>query len=51
MHDESLPDEAYKTARFCSMCGPAFCSMKNTQDAFALLEKKQRTGGMARIIS
>ena len=50
MHDESLPDEAYKAARFCSMCGPAFCSMKNTQDAFALLEKKQRTGGMARVV-
>ena len=27
MHDETLPDEAYKVARFCSMCGPNFCSM------------------------
>jgi phosphomethylpyrimidine synthase len=31
-HDESLPAEAAKTAHFCSMCGPAFCSMKITQD-------------------
>jgi phosphomethylpyrimidine synthase len=27
-HDESLPKEAFKTAHFCSMCGPKFCSMK-----------------------
>jgi len=27
MHDETLPDEAYKGAAFCSMCGPKFCSM------------------------
>jgi phosphomethylpyrimidine synthase len=27
MHDETLPDESYKEARFCSMCGPKFCSM------------------------
>jgi phosphomethylpyrimidine synthase len=31
MHDETLPDEAYKAARFCSMCGPKFCSMRITQ--------------------
>jgi phosphomethylpyrimidine synthase len=31
-HDESLPKEAHKTAHFCSMCGPKFCSMKITQD-------------------
>ena len=28
MHDETLPDEHFKTAEFCSMCGPKFCSMK-----------------------
>ncbi|HYS79696.1 MAG TPA: phosphomethylpyrimidine synthase ThiC [Anaeromyxobacteraceae bacterium] len=28
MHDETLPHEAFKTAEFCSMCGPKFCSMK-----------------------
>jgi phosphomethylpyrimidine synthase len=27
MHDETLPDEYFKTAEFCSMCGPRFCSM------------------------
>jgi phosphomethylpyrimidine synthase len=33
MHDETLPDEAYKGSRFCSMCGPKFCSMRITQTA------------------
>ena len=32
MHDETLPAEAAKTSRFCSMCGPKFCSMRITQD-------------------
>ena len=27
MHDETLPDEYFKSAEFCSMCGPKFCSM------------------------
>jgi len=27
MHDETLPEEGYKEARYCSMCGPKFCSM------------------------
>ena len=31
-HDETLPKESMKTAHFCSMCGPHFCSMKITQD-------------------
>ena len=31
MHDEELPDEAFKDAKFCSMCGPKFCSMRITQ--------------------
>ncbi len=31
-HDETLPKDAHKTAHFCSMCGPHFCSMKITQD-------------------
>ncbi len=31
-HDESLPKEAHKTAHFCSMCGPKFCSMKISQE-------------------
>jgi phosphomethylpyrimidine synthase len=31
-HDETLPAQAAKSAHFCSMCGPNFCSMKITQD-------------------
>jgi phosphomethylpyrimidine synthase len=31
-HDETLPRESMKTAHFCSMCGPHFCSMKITDD-------------------
>ncbi|MFE6647635.1 phosphomethylpyrimidine synthase ThiC [Nocardioides sp. NPDC057772] len=31
-HDETLPAENAKTAHFCSMCGPKFCSMKISQD-------------------
>jgi len=31
-HDETLPAEPAKTAHFCSMCGPHFCSMRITQD-------------------
>ena len=32
MHDETLPQEAFKSAAFCSMCGPKFCSMRITED-------------------
>jgi phosphomethylpyrimidine synthase len=31
-HDETLPADGAKTAHFCSMCGPNFCSMKITED-------------------
>jgi phosphomethylpyrimidine synthase len=31
-HDETLPAQASKTAHFCSMCGPKFCSMRISQD-------------------
>ncbi len=31
-HDETLPAGAAKTAHFCSMCGPHFCSMRISQD-------------------
>jgi phosphomethylpyrimidine synthase len=27
MHDETLPEDGFKDAHFCSMCGPKFCSM------------------------
>jgi phosphomethylpyrimidine synthase len=46
-HDETLPKEAHKTAHFCSMCGPQFCSMKITQDlreeVLAMAEREKGT--------
>ncbi|MBI5862166.1 MAG: phosphomethylpyrimidine synthase ThiC [Rhodocyclales bacterium] len=38
-HDETLPQDGAKTAHFCSMCGPNFCSMKITQDVRDYAEK------------
>ncbi|MBI4432645.1 MAG: phosphomethylpyrimidine synthase ThiC [Candidatus Omnitrophica bacterium] len=38
-HDETLPQDAAKTAHFCSMCGPQFCSMKVTQEVREYAEK------------
>jgi phosphomethylpyrimidine synthase len=38
-HDETLPAEPAKTAHFCSMCGPKFCSMKITQDVREFAEE------------
>ena len=38
MHDETLPDGFFKDAKFCSMCGPKFCSMRITQTTTRLLE-------------
>ncbi|GAA1199452.1 phosphomethylpyrimidine synthase [Prauserella alba] len=38
-HDETLPAEPAKTAHFCSMCGPKFCSMRITQDIRAYAEE------------
>ncbi len=32
MHDETLPQDTFKIAHFCSMCGPKFCSMKITEE-------------------
>jgi hypothetical protein len=32
MHDETLADDYFKTAEFCSMCGPKFCPMHNFRD-------------------
>ena len=31
-HDETLPQDTFKSAHFCSMCGPKYCSMKISQD-------------------
>ncbi|MCC6264817.1 MAG: phosphomethylpyrimidine synthase ThiC [Bryobacterales bacterium] len=38
MHDETLPDESYKDAHFCSMCGPKFCSMNISEKATVIDE-------------
>jgi phosphomethylpyrimidine synthase len=44
MHDETLADDYYKDAAFCSMCGPKFCSMNTTQqmDKYLGLDQKER---------
>ncbi|MGH3782600.1 MAG: phosphomethylpyrimidine synthase ThiC, partial [Pseudonocardiaceae bacterium] len=38
-HDETLPAEPAKTAHFCSMCGPKFCSMRISADVRAYAEE------------
>jgi phosphomethylpyrimidine synthase len=43
MHDETLPAEGYKTAAFCSMCGPKFCSMNVSAKAMGKLEPLAET--------
>ena len=40
-HDESLPSKRSKSAHFCSMCGPQFCSMRISQDIGKQAEKAQ----------
>ncbi len=44
MHDETLADDYYKDAAFCSMCGPKFCSMNTTQvmEKHLGLDQKER---------
>ena len=44
-HDETLPKEAHKTAHFCSMCGPKFCSMKISQDIRDAARGQNDVGG------
>jgi phosphomethylpyrimidine synthase len=40
-HDETLPQSGAKTAHFCSMCGPSFCSMKITDDVRQFVKNKE----------
>ncbi|WP_129691426.1 phosphomethylpyrimidine synthase ThiC [Gottfriedia acidiceleris] len=40
-HDETLPAEGAKTAHFCSMCGPKFCSMRISQDIRDLVKQEE----------
>ena len=42
-HDEALPKQSYKSAHFCSMCGPSFCSMRISKD----IERSQADEGQA----
>lgn len=42
-HDETLPAEGAKTAHFCSMCGPKFCSMRISQDIRNYAKEKDLT--------
>ncbi len=42
MHDETLPQEVFKSAKFCSMCGPKFCSMRISQDMNKLADEAAR---------
>jgi phosphomethylpyrimidine synthase len=47
MHDETLPDEYFKSAEFCSMCGPKFCSMhinRAVQEFNKQVEEDKKTG-------
>ncbi len=48
-HDQTLPAEGAKTAHFCSMCGPKFCSMKISQEVreFAKLQNQGAEGFVA----
>jgi len=41
LHDETLPDDYFKDAEFCSMCGPKFCSMHLSQELTALGQTNQ----------
>ncbi|HSQ42384.1 MAG TPA: phosphomethylpyrimidine synthase ThiC [Fibrobacteraceae bacterium] len=41
-HDETLPKEGAKLAKFCAMCGPQFCAMKITQDVRASMHEKAK---------
>jgi phosphomethylpyrimidine synthase len=43
LHDESLPDEYFKSAEFCAMCGPKFCSMHLTRE----IERRYGRAGVA----
>ena len=57
MHDETLPDDYYKEAAFCSMCGPKFCSMNYSSKVDEYnkevhgLEKKDYSGLVEKLVS
>jgi phosphomethylpyrimidine synthase len=57
MHDETLPDDYYKEAAFCSMCGPKFCSMNYSSKVDEYnkqvhgLDKKDLSGLVEKLVS
>jgi len=53
MHDETLADDYYKDAAFCSMCGPKFCSMNTTQvmEKHLGFDQKEREEKFAELLS
>ena len=57
MHDETLPEEKYKEAAFCSMCGPKFCSMNYSSKVDEYnkevhgLEKKDYSGLVEKLVT
>ena len=44
-HDETLPQDTFKSAHFCSMCGPKYCSMKITEDIREMAKAGNLTTG------
>jgi len=46
-HDETLPQETFKSAHFCSMCGPKYCSMKISQEIRDMAAAGEVPGGAA----
>jgi phosphomethylpyrimidine synthase len=46
MHDETLPHEVFKSAKFCSMCGPKFCSMRITQDIRKMAAEEEQVAAV-----
>ncbi|HVB33204.1 MAG TPA: phosphomethylpyrimidine synthase ThiC [Patescibacteria group bacterium] len=53
MHDETLADPYYKEAKFCSMCGPKFCSMNANQvaEAYAGQTQEERRERFVQLLS
>ncbi len=48
-HDETLPQDVFKSAHFCSMCGPKYCSMKITEDIRKMAQEEGHTEGLVEI--
>jgi phosphomethylpyrimidine synthase len=42
MHDETLPQDTFKSAKFCSMCGPKFCSMRINEDVRKMAREQEQ---------